>query len=251
MVAGVGDVVVEAVVALGALHPKLAPQPAGWSAAGPTASISSIRFWPTSAIHSSAVAGSNAIRHGLRSPHAHTSGSAGDVTHAAGRTGCRRGSSRAASPDGARSIRSSLPSRLVVDAAPFGVAAGPAVTHRDVQHAVGAKCQVAAVVVRVRLVDLQEHALGVSTIERPVGGDQVLGDDRVAAVVGVVEPGQRRRPKRDAEQAALAAARPVGEVGDLGDLRVAAGIEGDAKHGAVLADDVERGSPARTASSTG
>ena len=101
----------------------------------------------------------------------------------------------------------------------FGVAARPAVAHRHVEHAVGTELQIAAVVVRVRLVDVQQHALGVD-VERAVGGDRVLGDDRVAVVVGVVEPGQRAvGGEGDPEQAALAVgARPVGEVGDLVDL---------------------------------
>ena len=65
---------------------------------------------------------------------------------------------------------------------------------------------------------VEQHALGVD-VERAVGRDRVLGDDRVAVVVGVVEPCQGAvGGEGDPEQAPLAVgARAVGDVGDLVD----------------------------------
>ena len=128
-----------------------------------------------------------------------------------------------------------------VAGAPLGVTTRPAVAHRHVQHPVRTELQIAAVVVRVRLIDLQQHTLG-ADIERPIGGDRVFGDHRVALVVGVVEPCQRAVAReRDPEQAALALGPgPVRQVGHVLDRRAAVGVDGDAEHGAILADDVER-----------
>src|SRR5690606_22105773 len=77
-----------------------------------------------------------------------------------------------------------------VAGAPFRGAAGTAVAEGDVQHPVGTAGEVAAVVVAVRLLDDQQHPLG-GDVEGAVGSDRVLGDDRVALVVRVVQVGER------------------------------------------------------------
>ena len=109
--------------------------------------------------------------------------------------------------------------RRRVARAPFRISSRPAITHCHVQHPVWPPLDIAAVVVSVRLIDVQQHTFGID-VERTIGADRVLGDDGVAVVVGVVEPRKGTvGGEGDAEQSLLAArARPVGQVGDFVDL---------------------------------
>jgi hypothetical protein len=97
-------------------------------------------------------------------------------------------------------------------------------------------------VVAVWLLDVQQHARG-TDVERAVRRDRILGDHRVAVVVGVVQPRRCSIGREcDAEQTALAVgAGLVGQVGDLADLRLAIGVGADPEHRAVLTNDEQRG----------
>ena len=115
--------------------------PAGWT------SISSHAFWPTSPIQRSPVSRSNEYRHGLRSPNAQIAG----LASARPTNGLSDGSGREPRPRAGG--RSGASCRAASERLPVAVriAAAPAVAEPDVEVAIGSEREVAAVVVRVRL----------------------------------------------------------------------------------------------------
>ena len=110
-------------------------------------------------------------------------------------------------------MRSILPSRsLRILRAIAGIVAAAAVAHADVEVAVGAEAQRAAVVIRERLRDRQDDSLRTSASARfAIAGADAIRRDHRRAVAGArvvdVEPavGRVLRMKREAQQAALAA----------------------------------------------
>ena len=178
-------------------------------------------FCPTSAIHRSPVSRSNENRHGLRSPLDQISGA--DAVLADERV-VGRDRVGLSARQGRVDAQHLAEQRCHVRGPPLRIAARSAVAHPDVQHPVGPEREVAAVVVGVRLLDLQHDAGLVAVAERAVGVHRVLGDDRPARRVGVVDV--RQRPvgvERQPEQAPLAVA--LGEVGDVEHRRRLAAAE--------------------------
>ena len=134
-----------------ASQPQLLPA----AVAADAKSISSHAFWPTSPIHTSFVAGRTRSATGCA---ARTSRSPG-ARRPGRRTGCRPGSCTASLPFGRRVDAQDLPEELPEVLGPLlGVAARAAVAERDVQHAVGSERDLAAVVVRIRILDEEQLA---------------------------------------------------------------------------------------------
>ena len=98
-----------------------------------------------------------------------------------------------------------------------------AVAHRDVEKSVGAELKLATLVIRKRLVDGEQHALGGGIDDIAFRIDMKLGDDRlhlfVRRIGGEVDVeiavGRKLRMKRDAQQPFLAA-----EVDLLADVEI-------------------------------
>ena len=162
--------------------------------------------WPTSPASSCPVRRSKEKRQGLRSPSAKISGRPPPrdervVGRDARRAGRRRrrcaGSCRAARPGSAPVA---------------GIAAGAAVAEADVEEAVGAEGDHAAVVVGERLGDGQQHALAPARATVGVGRDPVLRDDAGPVVLArVVDEeaavAREARMEGEPEQATLAAGK--------------------------------------------
>ena len=180
--------------------------------------------------------GSNVNFHGLRSPIDQISRARPSVPT----NGLSGGTVYGWSPDGVGSMRSDLAEqRADVERAAFGVAARSAVAEADVQHPVGTERQIAAVVVGVRLIDVQQHPLRVA-VERAVGTDGELGDHRVAVAVDVVDVGQRSPAGWKSSPSKPSLAVGLGEVGDVEHRRPAPARGVDGGDDAVLPDHVQR-----------
>ena len=186
-------------------------------------SISSKLFWPTSATHSTPVWRSKLQRQGLRRPERIDLGAvlrAGAVRRCS--VDCRQRDCRwrrpgchTAAPPGcwSTSMRSILPSRRCgFCAVLLRIAATAAVAEAEVQESVRPEREVAAIVVAERLVDRQQHALGIR-IERQAAvrtrefrGDRTdRSTDRCAVIdVGAAIRGEVRM-EGHAQQTRLAA----------------------------------------------
>ena len=134
-------------------------------------------------------------------------------------------------------MRRILPSRVAeVQREALGVPAGASVAEADVQELVGSECELAAVVVRVRLVD-REHFSERGRIEPPGRRiDRELGDDGVTGAVDVVDVGEiGRRMEGETEQPLLTV-----RVRAFGDVEHHVGaFVGHGDHPAGLLDDVD------------
>ena len=131
---------------------------------------------------------SNENRHGLRRPYAQISGRPPPSAN-----GLSAGTRYAGSPSGRVDAQDLAEQRVERLAVALGrvpgalVARAAAVAEPEVEHAVGAERELAAVVVRLRLVDGEHEAPGRRGRPRTVGSKRVLVDGRVAVDVGVVD----------------------------------------------------------------
>ncbi len=182
-------------------QPRFAPEGAS---AGRT-SISSLAFCPTSPIHRSPVVRSNEYRHGFRRPKAQISGRAPSRPTNGLSLGMPYGSSARGPRRDPQHLAQERVERLRVA---HRIAGAPPVAEPDIEVAVRAEHEVAAVVVRERLLH-EQHLTPRAEIGRPVL-EAELGDVGVTDRVGEVhvqEPAVRR--ERQTQQALLAPERDL------------------------------------------